>query len=512
MQLYPILVVAVILIADAGLAVGDRAGHEAGWPALAAAVAPVALLLLLAALVLSWCMRRMTAGRAPRSIVTADRMIRHARWLILLIHAVAVLLYGWLQAVRDTVGDLILVDEFIAMLPPILGAAALWWLHYPVERRVREALLIRRIDLGQPIHAIPSRWRYVFQQTRLNLLLLLVPILIILALAEALHLVFDGVGEEALPRWLGDAATFVVGLSVFLCAPLLARLVLSLRPLGAGPVRNDLLAICRRHGVRVRQVLLWNTDGAMINAAVMGLLGSVRFVLMTDALIETLTRGQVQAVMAHEIGHVKRHHMLWLVLSLIAALLVATVLVSLPLAVLPWPGAVWSEPALSVVDGLVTAVAGTVALIAFGWISRRYERQADTFAVQHLSVAQDGEGHDSDGRITAEAVAAMNGALDVIARLNIVDPHRKSWRHGSIAWRQRYLASIVGGRADALSIDRLVRRLKLAAALGLLLGAAGVFLLEWHVAATGEGAGEVPAVVGVYDPAGGAADSPLVLP
>jgi hypothetical protein len=126
-------------------------------------------------------------------------------------------------------------------------------------------------------------------------------------------------------------------------------------------------------------------------------------------------------------------------------------------------------------------VAAILALLAFGWISRRFERQADTFALQHLSETGEEEAEDPTS-VTAEAAFALHSALQAIARLNTVDPHRRSWRHGSIAWRQAYLNSIIGRPLDALPIDRFIRRLKLAVIIVLLLGAIGTLLTEWQAA------------------------------
>ena len=108
-----------------------------------------------------------------------------------------------------------------------------------------------------------------------------------------------------------------------------------------------------------------------------------------------------------------------------------------------------------------------VALGLFGWVSRRFERQADTFAACHLSVAAEGD----ERRVTPEAAATVAGALGTIARMEPVRTRGPSWRHGSIAWRQAYLASIVGRPVDGLEIDRQVRRIKLAALAGLAVAA-----------------------------------------
>jgi len=74
-------------------------------------------------------------------------------------------------------------------------------------------------------------------------------------------------------------------------------------------------------------------------------------------------------------------------------------------------------------------------------------------------------------RITAEAAGVMQSALDTIARLNSIAPTRPSWRHGSIAWRRAFLDSIVGRPVANLPIDVLVRRLKILAALILVVAA-----------------------------------------
>jgi len=475
MQLYPIFVVALVLAADRGFA---RSAENAGWlaPTLVAVV-PVAVLLGVVAIAVRVCQRRLARGGSGRPIFVLDRITYVARLLMLVSHAVALLLAGWLEAIRSVTGNLVLVDELIAILPPLVGAVGLWWLHYPIERRLREVLLIRRLDRGATVYPTPTRGVYVLQQIRLHLLLLLAPILVIVTLAESISFLFAEPMLASWPAWTVDVATLGAGLCVFFCAPLIARVVLSVERLGPGTVREDLEEICRRHGVRVREFLMWRTGGSMINAAVMGLVGPLRYVLLTDSLIETMSREQVQAVMAHEIGHVRRHHMPWLVSSLLAMLLLSSLVISAPILLLDMTGFEWSPGAVVWVDGIGTVLAAGIALLGFGWISRRYERQADTFAVQHLS----GLGRESEesGAITAEAILAMHGALEAVARLNTVDPRRPSWRHGSIAWRQAYLASIVGRRFDALPIDRLVRRLKLVSATVLVVSGIAMGLIEW---------------------------------
>lgn len=458
MQLFPLLLIVIVLAADGGVRL---LGKDVLTPVQAAMVAclPVVAIVAMAWLTIALCERRLSRGAGARSIISAERAVRYGRGLLLVNHAAAVLAFGWLDAVRAGVGDLILIDECLTILPALLGAIGLWWAYYPIERRVRDSLLVRRLDLGKPVYPMPSRWQYVLLQVRTGMLILLAPILVILGVGETIALIASRWAGDTTAMLVANGATIIAAASVFICAPLLMRFLLHVEPLPEGELREGLMDICRRHKVRVRELLLWKTAGSMINAAVMGLVGRLRYVLVTDALVETMTEDQLKAVMAHEVGHVRRHHMLWLVLCFMSVLFAALWLIELPLLGLHAAGIVDLRSAGHWVTTSLVGGQLVFALIAFGWVCRRFERQADTFAVQHLSgLAQPNEGETQ--RVTLEAVHAMCGALETIAQLNAVDPKRPSWRHGSIAWRQDYLVSIIGQPLDGLPIDRFIKHIK----------------------------------------------------
>ncbi len=489
MPLYPIVLIAVMLAWDGGLRLVPDDGSSIGaWAVTALACGPVLVLVGLTQGGLLWCDRRLSGGDTPRAVLVAERLAHGARWLILVNHAVAVLVFGWLGTVREAMGDLILLDELVTIGPPVLGYLGTWWAYYPIERRVRDAVLLRRLDLGQPVYPAPSRGRYVLMQARLHLLLLLVPLMVILTLSEIISVSLAPWSDREWFAAVADLGTLAAGLTVFVFAPLMARWVLGVVPMPDGPIHDDLLTVCRAHKVKVRRLLVWKTDGSMLNAAVMGVFGWLRYVLLTDALLESPARRQVRAVMAHEIGHIRRHHMPWLIATLFATIF-ATGLVlealSLLLARANVHRALDDQPR---VDFLGTAVAVLMLFMVFGWVSRRFERQADTFAVQHLSrwpstsenesepQAQSRTSDRAGETITVEAVQTMQQALHTIARLHAVALTRHSWRHGSIAWRSAYLASLIGRDASTLPIDRQVKRIKLAAAIALGLTGAYLFL------------------------------------
>lgn len=471
MQLYPLVLIGVLLMADGGL------GFAAGVVLLdtayviTAAIGGVLLLAGLAAGGVAWCRHRLDARQQPSAVMAAQRIVHVTRWLLLVHFAVMVLVLGWLDTVRSATGDMVALDEVLAMGPTIVGFAATWWVFYPVERRVREALLMRCLDEGSSIFPLPERGTWVLTQLRTHVLFLLVPILLILVSVEAIDAAADAFADHAWTSPLADLGTMLAAAVIVIAAPLVSRFVLDAEPMPAGPLRDDLLGMCRRHGVRVRELLVWNTHGSMINAAVMGMVGWLRYVLLTDALLEAMTPRQVEAVMAHEIGHIRLSHLPWLLVSLLAA----ASLVTVPLvgARVLGAGAVGDASVGGASMTVAVMAAAAVVFMIFGWVSRRFERQADVFAVRHLDAHVD---RNTTGLISAGAVAAVCDALGRIALLNAVAAGRRSWRHGSIAWRQAYLRSIVGHPAAAMPIDRQVRRIKVASAVILTLAAIVVIL------------------------------------
>jgi Zn-dependent protease with chaperone function len=285
--------------------------------------------------------------------------------------------------------------------------------------------------------------------------LVLVPALTILAWYELLD---RGTRRFETPPWLPLIALQLMGtLAVLTLMPAVLRRVWDTIRLDPGPLREILDRMCRDQRVRIRELLVWRTHGTMLNGAVMGFFGPIRYILLTDALLESLTGAQVEAVMAHEIGHIRRRHMIWLGLAGLGALLLGADVGHWTL-IRFFPAYANDELAQS----LVLLITIPAAILWLGYVSRRFEWQADAFAVQHLSGSRPGR---PAVEVSAEAIVAMSSALEVVARLNHIPRHRFSFRHGSIASRQHRLQSLVGRRTDRLKPDRDASIFKAAVAL-----------------------------------------------
>jgi hypothetical protein len=217
--------------------------------------------------------------------------------------------------------------------------------------------------------------------------------------------------------------------------------------------------------LRFRELVVWRTGGKVLNAMVVGLTGRTRVIFVTDGLVERLPTEEVLAVFAHEAGHAKRHHLpLYLVLFFALALLFDSVAGVLFAAGVP------EELMLAVYLGLLW-----FGLI--GWLSRKFEREADVYGSDHAAVAIPDPGPvvlPGLTRALPYGASLMVRALDRIARLT---GHTTSFRHGSIEDRIRYVAAYASDGEVRQAFRRQRRRLYAGiAALGV--AAVGVAALQ----------------------------------
>ncbi len=423
-----------------------------------------------------WClsareMRRLNRDGRIRRVRRVERVAGIARWLVLGAHAVAVVVFGLLAEIRIHVGDLIALDELLALTPLIVALAVIEFAIYPLERRLRDAMMIRSLDEGRAIHPFPGRVRFVWLWARHNIFFILIPLALLMAWSEGAALLVPGSarGQAAGEAWLVGLQVVGLALVFALIPPLLVR-IWDTVPLGPGRLRDALEAMCRVHRVRVRNILVWRTGGLIVNGAAIGLVRPLRYIVLTDALLEQMTEDQVLAVAAHEVGHMRYRHTIWLALSVLAAVLAAGTISGWAIIGLEQLGVITigggGEDAVVLV-ALVLTLAFTLALV--GVVSRRFERQADAFAIRHLS----GEDRGAEPvEIMPEAAMAMAGALQRVADVHGVDVRHKAFRHGSIYSRQRALMAAVGRRSNELAADRAARWVRLAIIGLLVLGVA----------------------------------------
>ncbi len=490
-----------------------------GLGLVAAVVLPKLLIVLFYHRLSVRAMASLNRANETAALRTLERWTARLSKLLIVSYLGDLMVLGALKQLRAAVGDLLLVDELLIMLPPLAATFCMWVSHYPVDVKLREATFMSRMERGLPVQ-MWTRGQYLVAQLRHQWALMGIPLLLLSGWSQTVQLFFRGRLSEAMQAGLLLGGS----LTVFLFTPLIIRHVWDTAPLPAGEMRDRLTAMCRQHRVGVRELLLWRTYGGMINGAVMGVIRPLRYILLTDALLESMPARQVEAVMAHELAHVRKHHMFWLLivaassmelLRLLAVLMLKGV--SALMGIEPLSSitpqtikAIVEHPDMASLTATIVSITGW--FFVFGWVSRRFERQADTFAAQHLAhewheehptgqedrpasstmmmplptaeemaaalergepseppespitaalpITAGGSTITKPGCFPRSATETMAGALQSVAELNYIPTQRPSWRHGSIAWRQNYLRSLSGTPIDDASIDRHVRRIK----------------------------------------------------
>jgi STE24 endopeptidase len=463
----------LLLILIAAVMLPETGESPVGDVASIAIVLGATAFVVLAGGVHAMILRRGLDG--PGGLRRLERANRTMRWMqraAVFTVVVGLVGLGFRSSVRRFVGDPPLLDEALSLTPALVAITLAWWIFHPFEQRSRESMLLRRLDAGLPVQAPPARAAWVAIQVRSQLLVLLMPFALLLLGGESMRLALGGL--EDTPDWLSIAGSGVVFLLVALFAPAMVVRLVGARPMPPGEVREALESMCRTTGVRVRDLLIWPTGGIVVNAGVTGLVAPLRWVMLTDGLLETLERRQVLAVMAHELGHVRRHHMPWMGLSIVAlAIGLGVVLDPVAAAMREWRWGLGGDPEAAIRDldriELVTvALVLLGVLVGFGWVSRRFERQADAFAAASLSELEEFDSSEHPPRsddVTRTGVEAMSTALSAVADANGVAVEKFTWRHGSIASRRRHLRTLLGVPRTAMPIDRVVRVIKVVSAI-----------------------------------------------
>lgn len=240
---------------------------------------------------------------------------------------------------------------------------------------------------------------------------------------------------RVLPEWWWIAASagwFVLLVLMSKIAPaVVVPLFYKLQPLTDRDLADRLLALAQRCGVRITRIfeIRLSKETRKANAAVIGL-GNERRIVIGDTLLDLCTHDEIEAVFAHELGHVALRHS-WKLLGVAAASSVAGFYIlhlvhGRVAAALGFGGA--SDIAAVPLLMLWIMILDLISKPFQAALSRRFERQADLFIL---------------GKI--EKPEPLASALNKLAGRNLADPEPSRlvellfYTHPPIAKRIAYL-------------------------------------------------------------------------
>ena len=226
-------------------------------------------------------------------------------------------------------------------------------------------------------------------------------------------------------------------LIVYTLIPILARFVWKVESLPAGPLRDRLEAIGRRNGVKVRDILLWHTSGGwVVNAAAIGIFPRLRYVVLTDGLVRSLTPEEIEAVYGHELGHAHYAHIAYYAAFLIAMSFLTMYIMGMQFL------QVHSEIVQVILQFVISF--GLFIGVVFGFVSRRFEREADLFGSRVVG----------DPLVFVEALEKVSTHGGGLRKM-------RSWSHSSIEKRVGFLAEAMAQPEKARRFERTSRNVRM---------------------------------------------------
>jgi Zn-dependent protease with chaperone function len=340
---------------------------------------------------------------------------------ILLAWGVALFMCSWSVYVQNIIGEQILVNEFLILLPVVIALSLLWYMTSPIQNTIA----------------------WVSHRFRLDIVLLLLPILCVWGI------------RETTARY-APADTLLQDLDVlfvicFVCFyPLYIRCILSTSQMQDKNLMQAVQEVGRQAGIKSPRVLVWNTHNRFMNAFAVGMFLAPKTIILTDKLLQNLSKQEIIAVAGHEFAHHKYWHLPFLFLTMLCVLL-------------------WSDNLIDVLgldsrNGLIVTLQLVCMIAAFVLVSRLFEKQADAFPaiVQSNSAGSK--------TVTQESIRGMTSTLDAIACVYHITKKRDDLLHGSIQTRQDSLQALVDCSVVKIPINSLVKRLKISTVVLLILG------------------------------------------
>ncbi|MBU4344321.1 MAG: M48 family metalloprotease [Desulfobacteraceae bacterium] len=242
-----------------------------------------------------------------------------------------------------------------------------------------------------------------------------------------------------LPKYLlstteGEIIYFMVFLlGVSIIGPEMIRKFWRCKPLEPGFHRSRIENLCQKAGVEYAEILSWPISGGrMITAGVMGLIKKFRYILVTNTLLRFLEPEEIDAVIAHEIGHIKRKHLWFYLLFFVGYLVFSYAGFDLIIYLIIYADLLFSiiniagfdrTAVYSTVLSLVTIIIFLVYFrFIFGFFMRNFERQADI----HVYTL-------------CKSSKPLISSLEKIALTSGQASDKPNWHHFSIKERIEYL-------------------------------------------------------------------------
>jgi Zn-dependent protease with chaperone function len=351
------------------------------------------------------------------------------------------------------------IEALICLCLFLLYMVIVWtcaW--FPYDKLYHNGISLRAYVLSQISFSIP----------------VVLPWLLISGASDILQALPFELPKKMLETSTGQILFFLVFLlAVALMGPAMIQKFWRCRPLEPGPVRQRIENLSERAGFTFANIMYWPIlGGRMITAGVMGLVRPFRYLLITEALLEYLSPDEVDAVVAHEIGHVRKKHLQFYLFFFAGYMLISYTLFDVILIAILYIPQLY--PLMEQFQGRQsTATSAFFSLGAilsfliyfryiFGYFMRNFERQADAFVFTLFTSS-----------------LPLVTTLEKIAMTSGQPANKPNWHHFSITERIQFLRKCEADRSWIRRQDQKVRKSIIIYLAGILLIGAMGYTLNW---------------------------------
>lgn len=305
------------------------------------------------------------------------------------------------------------------------GAIDTWVAGYGLSPLVKSLVFFGLVFVGSDILSLPFDYystfvieeKYGFNKTNIRTFFsdkvkgYLLSILVGGALLMVFLWLIHQMGKDFWWQFWIVASIFMVGINLFYTAWILP-LFNKLTPLEDGELKQKIVLYANSVGFPLQNIFVMDGSkrSSKANAFFSGF-GKRKKVVLYDTLLEQHPPDELVAVLAHEIGHYKRKHILWsMILSVLQVglmlFLLAQFIFSEQMSV-ALGGIEWSAELNIIGFTMLFAPISMVLGIGMNWLSRKNEFEADAYAKTTF-----------DGKPLAEALKTLS-----VKTLSNLNPH-----------------------------------------------------------------------------------------
>lgn len=298
-----------------------------------------------------------------------------------------------------------------------------------------------------------SRKSYILSNISFSIPVL-IPWLLLSGIADIINALPFELPKRLLSTTEGQVAYFLVFIfAIAIAGPAMIQKFWRCKPLETGYYRRRIENLCQEAGMKYANILYWPIfGGRMITAGVMGLIKKFRYILVTGALLQFLEPEEIDAVIAHEIGHIKKKHLLFYLIFFVGFLLVSFATYDM----INYFIIFFAEPIYGFIISIgldqakvVFSVKNLIFILVFliyfryifGYFMRNFERQADTYVYSLFDSAQ-----------------PMISTFEKIAVTSGQPRDKPNWHHFSIKERVDYLKKCEADRSWITRHDSKIKK------------------------------------------------------